>query len=115
MLMDMPVYPFMIFMNLRKWESLSPELQRVIMDLAREHSVWTGDYVDGHARDALAWSEQTYGVETTSLSEEQRAELLAKAAPLTAQWIREAEAKGIDGNAVLEEIEAARAALEKQP
>jgi TRAP-type C4-dicarboxylate transport system substrate-binding protein len=115
MLMDMPVYPFMIFMNRQKWDALSPELRQTLMDLAREHSVWTGDYVDGHARDALLWSERTYGVETTSLSEEQRAGLLAKTAPVVAQWVRQAEAKGIAGNAVLEEIEAARAVLEAQP
>jgi TRAP-type C4-dicarboxylate transport system substrate-binding protein len=115
LLMDMPFYPFMIFMNAEKWNSLPPELRNLITDMGREHSVWTGDYVDGHARDALRWSEQTYGVNAVALSPGQRAALLEKAAPLIGQWSARAEAKGIAARAVLEDIEAARAALEGRP
>ena len=107
---DMPVYPFMVFMNRDKWDSLPAEVQAAIDGYAREYSVWTGKYVDGHGKAAMRWSEETYGAAMTDLEEAQKAELFERARPVIDEWIKKAEAKNVAANGLLEEIRAARSA-----
>ena len=114
MVVDMPVYPMMFFMNKKKWESLSPEVRNAIMELAPEHSVWTGRYVDAHGKEALAWSEETYGYQVTELTAEQKRALMDKASPVIDAWLANAEERGIDGKALLEEVLAAKKAVEER-
>ena len=111
MVTDMPVYPMIFFMNLKKWKALSPELQQAIMDISREHSLWTGEYVDTHGKEATAWAEETYGFTLTHLSPEQQRELRARAETVVEEWVKKAEAKGIAARELLAEVMAARAAL----
>lgn len=113
MVVDMPVYPMIFFMNLKKWNSLAPELQAAIMECMPEHSVWTGNYVDTHGKNALQWAEETYGYQLTELSAEQKAALMESACPVIDEWVKKAEARGIDGKALLEEIMAAKKAVEE--
>ena len=108
LVVDMPVYPFMVFMNMKKWNSLPADVQKAIMDLAPEHSVWTGRYVDGHGRAAVKWSEETYAFTLTELDAEQKKALREKARPVMDEWVKRAEAKGVAAKALLEEVAAAR-------
>lgn len=101
---DMPVYPFMVFMNLKKWNSLPQNVQKAIMDLAPEHSEWTGKYVDGHGRAAVKWSEETYGFTLTKLDAAQKRSLLEEARPVIDEWVKKAAARDIDGQALLQEV-----------
>ena len=109
---DMPVYPFMVFMNMKKWESLPDGVRKAIMDLAPEHSAWTGRYVDGHGRAAVKWSEETYGFTLTALDAAQKKALLDQARPVIEEWVARSEKKGVDARALLEEV---KRAAGKQP
>lgn len=113
LIVDMPVYPFMVFMNKKKWDSLAPEVQKAIDDYAREYSIWTGRYVDGHGKEALKWSDETYGITITELDGQQKAALFEKAQPVINEWIKKAEARQVPAAALLEEIHARRAELKK--
>ena len=111
LVLDGPVYPFMVFMNLKKWNSLPEDVQKAIMDLAPEHSVWTGKYVDAHGREAVKWSEETYGFTLASLDADQKKTVLETARPVIETWLGRAAEKGVDTKALLDEVIQAKAAL----
>lgn len=113
LVVDGPVYPFMVFMNMKKWESLPENVQKTIMDLAPEHSAWTGKYVDAHGREAVKWSEETYGFTLNELDAGQKQAILETARPVIDAWATRAGEKGLDGRALLEEITQAKAALKQ--
>ncbi len=108
LVIDGPVYPFMIFMNLKKWESLPKDVQDAIMALAPEHSAWTGRYVDAHGREAVEWAVKTHNFSLAVLDSAQMESLRAKAAPVIAKWLENAKDKDIDGEAFLKQIADAR-------
>lgn len=114
MVVDGPVYPFIFFMSRAKWDALPTEVQDAIAALAEEHSAWTGRYVDEHGREAVRWSEETYGFSLLRLEEGQKAALREKAVPVLEAWKRRSAAKGVDAEALLREVletrEAVRAA-----
>ena len=109
---DMPFYPFIIYMNLDAWNKLPPDVQKAMDDLGREHSIWTGRYVDEHAAEALAWSVKTHGVTVTELSPEEKAGVLRDMAPVVELWKEKAKDKGVDADAVLAEVVKDKQALE---
>ena len=101
---DSSVYPFVVVMNKKAWDALPADLQRVLDDYADEHCRWTGDYVDDWGRQAVAWSEQTYGFQLRSLPDADRARMTEAVAPLFEQWKAKAADLGLDGQAVLDDI-----------
>ncbi len=101
---DSSVYPFVVVMNKKAWDKLPPDLQRVLDDYADEHCRWTGDYVDDWGRQAVAWSEQSYGFQMRNLSDADRARMAELTAPLLERWKTKAAALGLDGQAVLDDI-----------
>jgi len=101
---DMPVYPFMVFMNVKTWDALPAAVQKAIMDLAPEHSAWTGKYVDDHGKEALEWSAKTHAFALTELDAAQKKALREMARPVIDQWIATAAAKGIEAGTLLEEV-----------
>ncbi|CAK7054348.1 MAG: Solute-binding protein [Desulfovibrio sp.] len=105
---DGPVYPFMVFMNKKKWDSLPEEVRQVIMAYAPEHSEWTGKYVDAHGKEAVAWAEKTYGFALTEMSAEEKRAFRETAAPVIDAWTKKAEAKGIDAQTLLAAVRAAK-------
>ena len=102
---NMGMYPFMVFMNQRKWDSLPTDIQQVILDMSREHSIWTGKYVDNHATEALEWSAQTYGFQYLNPGDQVRQELRDKAQPVIEAWIKQAADSGLDGQDILLQIQ----------
>lgn len=114
LVLDGPVYPFMVFMNLKKWNSLPEDVQKAIMDLGPEHSAWTAEYVDKHGLDAVKWSEETYGFTLNSLDAEQKKAALETARPVMEEWVKRAEEKGVDAKALLDEVMQAKAAQGRQ-
>jgi TRAP-type C4-dicarboxylate transport system substrate-binding protein len=86
LIVNSSLYPFMVFMNMKKWTSLPADVQQTIMDMGREHSVWTGVYVDEHGREARAWAKETYGAVLNELSGEELAALRSMSAPVLDAW-----------------------------
>jgi len=103
-----PVYPFVVVMNRKTWDSLPADVRETLDGYAAEHALWTGDYVDDWGRQAVAWSEETYGFELKELPEQDKASLASMVEPLLEQWKQEAAKHGIDGQAVLDDIYALR-------
>ncbi len=106
-----PVYPFVVVMNLKTWNSLPADVQTALDDYAAEHALWTGDYVDDWGRTALQWSDDTYGFTLKDLPEADAARMREQVAPLLEKWKQDAAKNGIDGQAVLDDVFRMRDAL----
>ena len=100
------VYPFAVVMNMDAWTKLPKDVQKVMDDLAMEQCQWTGEYMDNHVNEAIAWSKETQNVEVIRLSKDERAEWDKLLAPITAKWIEETKAKGLPAEAIVEYIRA---------
>ena len=101
----------MIFvMNQKKYDSLPADLKKVIDDNSgRETSAWVAAEhlkADTVGRNAAA----ARGNTIYQLSPAESARWEAAAAPVTAEWVREASEKGVDGRKLYEE---ARALVDK--
>ncbi len=105
-LVDTVVYPFAVVMNRDRWNSLPPEVQKVLDDLVAEQSEWTGNYMDGHVKESVEWSRSTYQVELIELPAEEKARWDARLQPMTAKWVAEASQKGLPAEAILADLQA---------
>jgi len=101
---DTVIYPFAVVMNMDVWNTLPPDVQQVMDDLAAEQALWTGNYMDNHVEEAISWSKETYQVEFIELPAEVKAKWDARLAPITQSWIDKVSAKGIDGQTVVDDI-----------
>jgi len=111
-LMDLPVVSFAVVMNKAKWNSLPADVKQVMNDLVREQAVWTGQYVDAHVAGALAWSERGYGLRQFRLPPAEQERIATLLAPLTTAYLEKARAQGLDGEAILKDIQALKAKYE---
>lgn len=98
------VYPFAVVMNMDAWNKLPPDVQKVLDDLKVEQAKWTGDYMDAHVLESIAWSKKTHNVEVIQLSEAEKAEWDKLLEPMTAKWIEDAAAKGLPAQAIVDDI-----------
>ena len=105
---DLCVVSFAVVMNRAKYEALPEDVKQVLDDLYREHAAWTGDYVDGHVAEAVAWAEANHALKVTALTAEDAAALRATAEPLIQGYVARMAAKGIDGQAVVDFIRGKR-------
>ena len=101
---NLPVYPFAVIMNKARWESLPADVKKVLDDLGREQSKWTGQYLDNHIKDSLAWSKEKYQVEVFKLTDAEYDTIKTLGAPLTDAWKGEAAKAGFDADAVLTDM-----------
>ena len=101
---------FIFTMNKERYESLPDDLKAIIDENSGVHiageygKVWDEVEIPGYEATVAA------GNEIIELSPEAQAEFDAKAAEVEAIWIEEANAKGLDGAAL---VEAAKAAVER--
>ncbi len=101
------VVSFAVVMNQKKWESLPPDVKKVIDDLTRDQALWTGRYVDNHVKEAMKWSIETYKnptVQVYKLSPKEIERWYAVLKPMRDTYIKEAEAKGLPAKAILEDV-----------
>ncbi len=110
---DTVIYPFAVVMNMDKWNALPKEVQKVMDGLVLEQAEWTGDYMDGHVKDAIAWSKKTHKVEFITLSKEEKAAWDAKLQFLTDKWVAGAKEKGLPADAIVSDIKASVAKYSK--
>ena len=100
------IYPFAVVMNLDSWKSLPEDVQKVMDDLVREQSEWTGDYMDNHVKESVQWSQKTHQVEFIELSAKEKNEWERRLQPLAEKWIADAKAKGLPAETIIEDIKA---------
>ena len=112
-LVNLPVVSFAVVMNKAKWNSLPAEVQKVMDDLVAEQSVWTGEYVDQHVEEALAWAAKEHGLRQFTLPAEEQKEIGARLAPLADAYVQRVSAQGLDGKQILSDVRALKAKHEK--
>jgi TRAP-type C4-dicarboxylate transport system substrate-binding protein len=100
------VIPFAVVMNMEKWKTLPEDVKKVMEDMGEEHSQWTGNYMDNHVNEAIAWSKKTYDVEFIELGKEEKTKWDALTAPITDVWIEETKAKGLPSDAIVADLKA---------
>ena len=103
---DTVIYPFAVVLNMDTWRSLPKDVQDVLTDLSKEQAAWTGRYMDNHVKESIEWSRRTYQVEFIRIPTTERPEWDRKLKPIEEAWINEAEAKGLPGEAIVEDIRA---------
>ncbi len=105
MAMRLPVTSFAVVMNKARYDALPEDIQAVLDGLFAEQSAWTGDYVDQHAEEALAWARTTHNVEVTEPAAADFDRLRELFAPLFDDYVQRVQAKGVDGRKVLDFIQ----------
>jgi TRAP-type C4-dicarboxylate transport system substrate-binding protein len=100
------IYPFAVVMNMNSWNKLPKDVQKVMNDMAREQSEWTGVYMDDHVNEAMDWSKKTQNVQVIELSAQDKAQMDKLLDPITKKWIEDAKAKGLPAEAILADIKA---------
>lgn len=98
------VVSFAVVMNKAKWESLPPDVKKVIDDLSRDQAIWTGRYVDNHVKESMAWSKKTYNVQVYELSPKEISRWYSVLKPMTEKYIKDVEAKGLPAKAILDDV-----------
>ena len=95
---------FGFFMNQAKWDKLAKQDQAIIEKLGSEHVARTcGDSWDEADRKGLEALKKT-GVPIVSANPELVNAFKARSAPIIEAWIKKANAKGVDAQAVLAEF-----------
>lgn len=98
------VVSFAVVMNKAKWESLPPDVKKVIDDLTREQALWTGQYMDNHVKESMEWSKKTYNVQVYELSPKEISRWYSVLKPMTEKYIKDVEAKGLPAKAILDDV-----------
>jgi TRAP-type C4-dicarboxylate transport system substrate-binding protein len=105
-LTDTVIYPFAVVMNMDSWNRLPEDVRKVMDDLVAEQSQWTGDYMDNHVTESVAWSKETQQVEFIALTPEQKAQWDAKLTFLVDEWVAGAKDKGLPAEAIVADLRA---------
>jgi TRAP-type C4-dicarboxylate transport system substrate-binding protein len=95
---------FAALMDRKVWDSLPPDVQKVIDELGREMALFAGSYLDDYVKDVLAWGQKEQGLEIITLSPEERAKWDAIVKQFAEQAAADAEAKGLPGKQFLQRL-----------
>jgi TRAP-type C4-dicarboxylate transport system substrate-binding protein len=101
-----PIYPFAVVMNWDSWKKLPPDVQKVMDDMGMEQSKWTGEYMDNHVEESIAWSKKNHNIEITELSKDDQAKMEKAVQPMVGKWLEDAKAKGLPADAILADMKA---------
>ncbi len=115
MTMRLPVTSFAVVMNKARYDALPEDIRAVLDGLYAEQSAWTGEYVDQHAEEALAWAKETHQVAVTAPGAEDYALLQKLFAPLFDDYVQRVKSKGVDGQKVLDFIRSHPALRRSKP
>lgn len=113
-IVNLPVVSFAVVMNKAKWDSLTPDVKKVIDELAREQSIWTGEYVDNHVKEALAWSAKEYKHQVHSLPADEQKQIALLLAPMTEEYVRKVSALGLNGRQIVNDVQTLKAKYESK-
>ena len=98
------VYPFAVVMNLDRWNSLPADVQQVLEDLIAEQSEWTGNYMDSHVKESVAWSKKVHNVEFINLDGAEKAKWDSRLSSIVDNWKDKAAAKGLPADAIIKHV-----------
>lgn len=103
------VVTFAAVMDKKKWDSLPDNVKKVIDGLAKEMTIWTGQYHDKqNVGEALAWSKREHNLKVNTLSDADAAKWDALLAPMVENWKKEMAAKGLPAEKFIERLKQIR-------
>ncbi len=106
---DLWVVPFAVVMNKAKWESLPADVKKVFDEMSLEQAIWTGAYVDKHAREAIEWSKlEPQNVEFITLTKDEIDKAREKVNSLADDYVTKTEETGLPGKEFISELKALR-------
>ncbi|WP_026701970.1 TRAP transporter substrate-binding protein [Salibacterium aidingense] len=98
------VTSFVAIMNQDTWNSLPDYVKDVIDDLNHEMSIFTGQYLDEHVKEAMEWSKETEDLEVVSLSEEEKQKWDEALEEMQGLAVEDANAEGLPGDEYQEKL-----------
>lgn len=101
---DLQTTSFGVLMNMDKWNALPADVQKVFEDLAWEHSMWTGTYVDDHGKESIEWSKQNHKHEYIELAADEYAKWHSAMKPITDEWLQKTVEAGLPAQAFLDDL-----------
>jgi TRAP-type C4-dicarboxylate transport system substrate-binding protein len=111
---NLPVVSFAVVMNKSRWESLPADVKKVMDDMRREHSLWTGNYVDNHVKEALAWSKKTYDHQVYALPAGDAESVRTLLRPLVDEYVKRTTALGLPADRIVADALALKKKHEQQ-
>jgi len=105
---------FAVVMNMKKWNALPDKVKKIMDNLAREHSLWTGEYIDRHVKESTEWAKKKYKEEVITLSDSEYALWHKKVEPIKDEWLEKTSAKGLPAKAFLKDLMALKEKYEKE-
>ncbi len=108
------VVTFSVVMNKDKWNSLPPDVKKVIDGMSKEWALWTGNYVDNHVLESLKWSKEKYNLQIWELPAAEKAEASKLIKPLIDSYVERVTKAGLPGNQIMKDVYAFKEKYEKQ-
>ncbi|RPJ55074.1 MAG: TRAP transporter substrate-binding protein, partial [Dehalococcoidia bacterium] len=113
-MMNLQVVSFAVVMNQDKWNAMPADVKKVMDDLRREQAEWTGNYVDNHVKEAIAWSKTKYkDFQIFELPKSDSAEIPKLMQPIIDAYIKKANAAGLPGDQIVKDIYSLKTKYEK--
>jgi len=101
---DLVVAPLFTFMNQKKYESLPPDLRKVIDDLSGAWGAeFTGTVWDQNENEGIAAAKKA-GATIYTVPLEERQRWAARLRPVEDEWVASMEAKGLPGRQLLSDL-----------
>jgi len=95
-------WPCVIAMNMNTWNSLPPDIQKIVTEVAANGPAWHCTTVTNILKEAVAIAKER-GQEIFDLSPAEFARWKATGKPAYGKWVSKMNAKGLPGQAVLDE------------
>lgn len=108
------VVTFSVIMNKEKWDSLPPDVKKVIDDMRKEWALWTGNYVDNHVLEALKWSKEKYNLQMFELPTAEKTEIPKLLKPIIDAYVKRVTDAGLPGDQIIKDVYALKEKYEKQ-
>lgn len=100
---------FLAVMSKSKWDSLPAYVQAAIDNLSKPYAQKAGEIIDETANSSVEWAISSEGVTVVDLSADEDKKFDEALAPLTASWLADMTAKGVDADAFYKSLQEAAA------
>ena len=96
---------FFLTMNLDKWNSLPPDLQKAVEDVSEKcfQEIGAGLW-DRQNEDALNWAVNEMGMEIIELSEEEMLMWIRRVEPIHKEYTKKLNKRGLNGREILDTV-----------
>jgi TRAP-type C4-dicarboxylate transport system substrate-binding protein len=101
---NLPVVSFAVVMNKAKWDALPADVKKAIDELARDQASWTGEYVDNHVKESLAWAKKGYNHKVFNFSAADSGTIASLLKPMFDDYVKKTTALGIPGKQIVADV-----------